>query len=723
MALNAAVIMPPLQQVIFDKTLDTFLADGIVYFFEDANRTIPKDVYTLTGTGPGSYTYTSLGAVLTLSGIGSFVDHSGANIAIYLWPFTGTPNDHPPSQTIQNYYIEVYSSTGVFQFDIPNWPGVNENESPINTADTSDNIISNPQFVDVNFPTTATSLNPAIYTTTGTNIATEIAPDWSIITTGNGSFSVYQQVIIDNTAPSNPPYALGIFSSGYSQPIKLRQRIFSPRIFAGQFVSGTFIAESTTGGSITLTMNYTPSLTGVIQQICTGVTLTAGFTTIANSTAIQITNPGGGSGFVDITIVIPVGASIQISSIQLCSVGDASEQVLFLEQTPAREIDHLFHYFQPQLNFKPISSYLVGWDFPLNPAQIFGRAVGPQAVGGNSSYYAWDQTILFQTINSSLNVNNANTFQVIAVLDTQFAVIQYLDGVTAYDIFIQALIFNGLSVNVRASSTVSQTMTVSLWWTANTNVPLLSGNQSLVSTLDSNGHPNSVVAGWNEILRTNQQTGTFQTSGTGTNDFGLNGWVDQIGNAFATGKFFAIVVGTNTVKSGNIIDFKSISLVPGLIPTIPAPQTSSAVLAECQYYYEKSYNTENVAATNTKTGAIYMMQSSWYDTSNVYTYASPFTLYYKTIKRVAPVIIFYTPSGTVNNVESHLIYNNGGINDSPATNAVVSFWSSIIGTKYANYSPISVSALQGPLATTIGSFPNSAGILFHNIIDARLGVV
>ena len=129
MALNAAVIMPPLQQQLWDKTLNVPLAGGFVHFYEDGTL-IPKNVYELVGTNEGDYTYVSLGSVITLSGIGTYVDANGGNIPIYLWPFFGSPLDQPPSQMVQNYYIQVYSSTGVFQFDIHDWPGLPVNSEP-----------------------------------------------------------------------------------------------------------------------------------------------------------------------------------------------------------------------------------------------------------------------------------------------------------------------------------------------------------------------------------------------------------------------------------------------------------------------------------------------------------------------------------------------------------------------------------------------------------------
>jgi hypothetical protein len=589
MTFNAAVIMPPLQQIIFDKTLGIPLAGGIVRFFEDANRTIPKVVYELTGTGPGSYTYVSLGSVLTLSGIGTYIDAEGGNIPIYLWPFTGSPNDAIASTIAQNYYITVYSSTNVFQFDIPNWPGVVTNFSPANGFGISDNIISNGQFVDVTFSPVATSANPIVFTTTGTNTATPIAPDWSIVTTGNGTFSVWQQTILDDTAPGNPAYALGLTSSGYTIPLILRQRIFAPRILSGTYVSGTFIAE-TTGGSYTFTMNYTPSITGTIQQLATGTTFSSQFTLI-NGPPVLIVDPGSGSGYVDITIVIPQNITVQLSCIQVAGT-TMGIPVGYLQETPEREIDHLFHYFQPQLNFKPIKSWLVGWDFPLNPAQPGGSTV---ATTSNASSYTWDQTILFQSTVSKLSTSRAaDGSMVITSADatgaTQAAIIQYLPP-TVIDTMLQS----DLSVNVFGLASSTLKCTVSLWYTTNVTLPNVKPGTglSLVTSLDANGHPSVVAAGWTEIVfATNGAKAQFAFNSTTTSytDYPLSYFPSQNGTMVpATATFFAIVVGTSAIPNAGTITFNSISLVSGKIPTRPAPQTQSDVLNDCQFYFRTSF--------------------------------------------------------------------------------------------------------------------------------------
>ena len=79
-------------------------------------------------------------------------------------------------------------------------------------------------------------------------------------------------------------------------------------------------------------------------------------------------------GYADIIISLPIsGAAVGITSIQVVGLPSDEEGVAF-EQAPAnRQTDRLFNYYNPLLAYKNVPSYLVGWDFPMNPAQ-FGEA-------------------------------------------------------------------------------------------------------------------------------------------------------------------------------------------------------------------------------------------------------------------------------------------------------------------------------------------------------------
>ena len=134
-----------------------------------------------------------------------------------------------------------------------------------------------------------------------------------------------------------------------------------------------------------------------------------------------------GTGNVQLTNIQVTGQTTQIADFTISDVPP------FLEETYERTVDHEFHVYKPKLSYKPIPSYLVGWDFPLNPGQFAGRSIAAQAVGAGKSYYAWDQTILFQSANSGITAAGTTTgaLNLTAAATTNMAMIQYLDQVQA----------------------------------------------------------------------------------------------------------------------------------------------------------------------------------------------------------------------------------------------------------------------------------------------------
>jgi hypothetical protein len=724
---NNAIIMPPLQQQLWDKTLNVPLSGGFVQFFRDSQRTTPKDVYQLTGTGPGSYTYTNLGSVLTLSGIGTYVDANGGNIAIYLWPFTGSPNDDPPSQIADNYYIEVYSSTNVFQFDIPNWPGVGGGSSSSDTADTTDNVLSNAQFVEINFPSDATRSSPWMLSLTGTQTATEIAPDWSLVTTGNGTVSLYREQISDNQAPGNPAYALGINTTGFTQPIILRQRIFSPRLFVGQFVSATFIVESLTGGAFAVTMNYTPSLTGMIQQLCTGATIASGFTRIFNDPAILISDPGSGTGYVDITLVFPQGQEFQFSCVQLCGVASETEIEAYLEQTPARIEDQLFHYWNPYLQFKPIPSLLVGWDFVVNPVQFTSATIT------TTPGYICDQTIAATssgTVNFGIDGTTSNAVFNTTANNQAWYILQYLSGDTAFEIVSEVV---SSLVTVYSPGNPGCLANVYMFYSnGGGTIPTL---PTTIGTVNSSGVFTLTAANWAEITQFTP-TGAFEITAASGDEvdmrfFGFN--AKQYYGSSSTANF-AIVVTFMAPTLNTDIDLLSVSLNKGYIATRPAPQTPDEVLRECQYYYEKSYDVGTVVGTATSIGQKYayngviVVDPTGMTPSDILCLNS-FQLEYKTVKRVAPNVVFYAPDGTSAAMGGSInigIYRNGSAIVADAANPQ----NISVSTDYITTNNSTNRLLMNCKATTPAALTATAGlagdegkILYHYVADARLGIV
>ncbi len=475
------------------------------------------------------------------------------------------------------------------------------------------------------------------------------------------------------------------------------------------------------------------------------------------STEVNTTNTDLGSvGYVDINIVIPALTSVGITSVQIVSVETENDTAEFIQISTPRQIDHLFHYYKDPLIFKPIPSYLVGWDFPLNPAQ-FGSTLAAQAIGANKSYYAWDQTILFQSANSGITTQRDTSGGLLlgAAVTTQMAVIQYLSASDAKNVFFD--ISSGrLSVNVFMASTASQVMTVSLWFTTNGSLPVITTgtNNSLVTSLDADGYPASVVAGWTNIPTSLSTKSTF-TSQPEFDSYGFTNFTEN--TAYLTGTYFAIVVGSSSVTAGNFLNFKSISVVPGTIPTVPAPQTQDEVLRECQYYYEMSYavgGASNPAGTLTTDNCVTEAQAA---NPGLYSLvgAKPqqyfaftqqgFGLNFKQVKRASPILIVYSTktANTPNNLTAHVDYIYAGFlpnTTTPASgNATISAdyvfttsYTATTGTESLYFSPViaqlNLSIIVTPVTQITDPPPThyywgNAYVTYHYTADSRLGVV
>lgn len=163
MALDSRfVVASDLQSLFRDKDTGLPLRNGVIYFFEDEARSIPKDVYKITGTPP-NYSYVSIGSVVTLTASGTFSDNENPanDIVPYYFPYVGTPDDD--STVVQLYFVQVYSeggtATGVLQFTREGWPNVANAES---TSQNLTNYIPNGQFkIHIDIPAD-NSVNPPL---------------------------------------------------------------------------------------------------------------------------------------------------------------------------------------------------------------------------------------------------------------------------------------------------------------------------------------------------------------------------------------------------------------------------------------------------------------------------------------------------------------------------------------------------------------------------------
>jgi microcystin-dependent protein len=333
------------QEVILDKDTGLPLANGTVSFFVDQDRSVPKSVYQRTENPDNTFTYTTLGNVLTLSGIGSFVDQSGNNLIPFMWPFTGLPTDTPPSTTVELYYIIVADELGVPQFTVSAWPPeVTGGCSSSNQFLNSQNIISNPQFAVINYP------SPYTFTVSG-NSSIQIAPDWNIVTTGSGTVTITQDAVVDPAAPGLPAFALEITSASISTLVLSQTIAMSPRILETGFASGTFIVQDLGSTGPTITMNYVPSNpANTVIPITSGIAMVGAYTQYVGTVNLAdttISTDPGSTGYVNIQLVIPVGANISLSCVQLLSVESIAVTAEYIQESTPRQIDHIYHDAYP----------------------------------------------------------------------------------------------------------------------------------------------------------------------------------------------------------------------------------------------------------------------------------------------------------------------------------------------------------------------------------------
>lgn len=162
MSLNPSYfIAPSLQEYFVDKITGLPMSGGKVYFYSDVNRASLKPIYTLSGSAP-NYTYTQLPNPVILNAVGTFSSNGSDDVLPYYYPYDSSNN-------LELYYIQVYNSDNVHQFDRQAYPNiaVTTDEGNINLT----NYIPNGQFWTHNANYTTTSFNYGTSTATVYNIA------------------------------------------------------------------------------------------------------------------------------------------------------------------------------------------------------------------------------------------------------------------------------------------------------------------------------------------------------------------------------------------------------------------------------------------------------------------------------------------------------------------------------------------------------------------------
>lgn len=718
------IVASDLEQYFVDKDSGLPLSNGTLTFYRDVPRNIPKQVYQLSGSPP-NYTYTSMGAQITLSAVGTVQNSGGDNVVIYYYPFDADGN-------LDLYYVVCRDQNGVEQFTREAWPNVTAQTSPTTDLSQVPNQIANSQFSEVFINEGFTTS----YTVTGAvSQVCSFAPDWDFIISGTGIVVVERIPIAGNDKiVTSPPYVLDVSLTGGITQCHLRQRfninsgLWASTAAQNIFLSGNFIARNENPNTTGIQMFYLESNGGSPVVIVDASVDNSQFKTYSGVTAtpmpVSNNTNSGRNGYIDIYIAFTLSSHVRISSLQVVPTSSqaGSDFQQYDLNSSNREQAYMGDYYLPALKNRPASSLLTAWDFPLNPFQLTDLAAlltDPQ--------YICDQTIAYlgptgATATFMRNfITNGLQFTTTTTNNSLY-IMQYLSGAQAKEI-----IGNRLSCNLFAFSldaTDAVTVRVYLCRAPSTSIiPILPNS---IGTVAADGTFTLTQAGWTEIPRSGLDTAKAflpQSALLSQTDVKFNGWEITDSAQLLDTEHFAIVVTFSYPDTGTEIIINSISLNKGDIPSRPAPQSKDEVLRECQYYYEKTYEID--VAPGTITNPTYRTYKQEHSGDGVSTFVYPrfWEITYLIPKRVAVVPGIYSPnSGLINRV---FVVAYQGAAVSASGDAPITDWTLITqgtrGTDYqANARGVAILSAIGVPSATLGG---EAVIIFHWVADARLGIV
>lgn len=722
----------PLQEYFVNKDTGFPLAGGYVEFFSDPAFTVPKDVFQQSLVGGTTYDYINLGSTLVLSSVGTFMDDNGDDIIPFLYPFDSNGQ-------VQLYFIRVWSGDpsvqgSVLQFTRQGWPpNFAQGTNPTDVFESSQNVFSNPEFAIVNFvPNPATSKYTIAVSGAG---SFEVAPGWTLSYAGTGNLSVKQIEIVTEYV-SVPSYALQVESDAGVVSIKLTQRLYqSPRTFYGNFLSTSILAACLNTSSVAVTIDYIPN-SGTSYQILSGVTTDNNeFELISgvNEASVYIdnvanTNPPS-TGYIDLIINVPSGRIMQFTSLLAVTVQNASSLVTNIPSSNAQQTNALFWYYKPELEYKPIPSYTLGWNWPLNPCQELGTTVAAASNTPGFSRYVADETIVFQNVDSSIACGFGNPgMGITPAIDSSFAIIKYFSGAEVADI-----LSTPLSVQLKAGGALASPSdviaNVSIWYSFDANLPNLNSPNyySLVSAVNDTTGVATVGGGgnhgtWYQVPRSGLGAAIANLKTSDVPVYNFNGWVYNDATPATSVTYCAIVISVSKLAATVGCTFEYCTLNSGYIPTRPQADSFGENLQALQQYYEKSYNISTLAGTATFDGAYAWPLSVSYTspfgvTANAIK--TGFSLPYKATKRTAATPVVYSTGGTQDALTG--ILTRGANENISTTYNVSSNYTIHPGSSTTTYQ---VNSANNNAVTTGAWDQNSSATAYIQwVVNARLGIV
>lgn len=750
------VVSSDIEQLYRNKDTGLPLSNGTLKFYRDTARNEPKPVYQITGNPP-NYTYTSMGSVINLSAVGTVQNQGQDNEVIYWFPYDGTPEDSQGN--VDLYYVVCEDSAGTVQFTREGWPNVTAANSPQDqTNQNFENQISNPTF-------TNTFLNQNIDNvfsfTSATGLPKDdipIAPDWNLRVTGTGNVTLKLIPLHGSqNIPSSPPFALDIIvASGISgcllvQRFPKNSGLWSSTTDKDLYLYGSFVAENQNGGTGGILMKYQESTPGYSPVLVVNGSFTTPYEIVKGiSSRIQPSLNSDPDGYVEIFLQFSTQSHTRITALQVIpSVGLPAS--IFSEDLNSSNRNEAFQgdYYIPRASKKTQSSYLTGWDFPVNPFQF--------ANSGSiltTADYICDQTIACAKTNnvtwSRDPVTKGLHFTTTGTNDA-FYIMQYLSGAE-----VKEMLGNRMSVNVfgyQKDTKANITSKIYLYRSKLTPVsaPMIPILPTTIGDIATDGtFTLSVLAGangWTEIPRSGLKTPTFDLNKSvlnadiysDKNDYGFQGYELTSETDLADTEYFAIVVTFKYTDTNTQFTINSISLTAGDLPCRPNPETVSEVLSKCQYYYEKSYNVDTYVAKAPNTGPstgigaiiapqLVHTQYNQFGSPNPniisYVYLGYFTVNFNTKKRNIGYLlhIYAQDGGAYANVWFFSYYSDSSLYlAANISTSLYGFTSSQSGFTMIPINPFTIIATNAPAGET--RYTASASIYFHYVCDARYGIV
>jgi hypothetical protein len=596
----------------------------------------------------------------------------------------------------------------------------------------TDNQISNGQFSIVNFTT------PYTITVAGTY---QIAPGWMLVLTGTGS-CIVSQIIFNgvedttppNPIPGNPPFGLTINNTGFGA--QLIQQFNGNGALWNETAVAMTVTASSTNVAQNISLSYVPNAPGTPIPITSGTVEPGIYSVIEGSVAIPAPSTNtipSTSAFVDMVITLPMNGIINITNIQV--YGETLPlPVPYQEETNERNLDHLFHYYAESLIIKPKNSFLTGWSFTLNPYQFMPIGITPIT---NQCQYIADQTIIYQETANNCSVDNSeigqrNVLQITptgnAAAQTRFALFNYIDPATCRPYW--GYILSSLA-RMKLNTALNTQLHFKMRLLYRSSLPPSISMTPPITSWPLNSDP-VFESGWTavapigdpEYLLT-QNFSSFE-SGIGFEAYPFNGFpTPAITGANMT---MALVVYTmDRMQPGGTpadsVAFDRISLVPNQFAIDANVETWDESFRKCQYYYEKSYNYNEIFGTVTSNGQLFRQMNADYSTGNMELLLKSFDLQYKQTKRASPGFTFYSPAlGLVNKVDAFILLNGGivGTLMGIASSNFSAATGGDLGLDSANfYTTNSTGVIINSMSTTQGL---EACLTFHYTADARLGV-